>query len=63
MVGMAPGEKKTVTIPSDNAYGPYYQEMLQKVERAAVPLDMSLEPGMQLRVAGEGRRGVYGDRG
>jgi len=52
VIGMQPGEKKTITIPSDQAYGPYYQEMLQTVDRTTIPQNIELEPGMQLRVVG-----------
>lgn len=46
VVGMVPGETKNVTIPADEAYGPYQQEMVIKLNRSQIP------PGMVPR-AGE----------
>jgi peptidylprolyl isomerase len=47
---MEPGEKKTVTIPSDEAYGPYNDEMVLEVSRSQLPPDMNPEEGDQLVV-------------
>ena len=52
VIGMAPGENKTITIPPEEAYGPYNDEMLQEVERATIPPDIPLELGAQLSVIG-----------
>ncbi|MFC2062765.1 peptidylprolyl isomerase [Chloroflexota bacterium] len=38
--GMAVGETKTVTIPSDEAYGPHYSDLLITIERAQIPEDL-----------------------
>jgi peptidylprolyl isomerase len=43
--GMEPGEKKKVTIRSEEAYGPHRPELVQEVERAQVPPHVSLEVG------------------
>lgn len=43
--GMEPGDAKTVTIPSDDAYGPRRPELVHEVERAQVPPHVSLEVG------------------
>jgi peptidylprolyl isomerase len=48
--GMSEGEKKTVTIPADEAYGPHRAEALQQVPREAVPDHIPLDPGTQLQV-------------
>ncbi len=53
VVGMAPGETKTETIPSDKAYGPHYAEMIIEVERARMPQDMEPEVGQQLEIQQE----------
>ena len=37
MVGMNPGESKTVEIPEKDAYGQYHDELVQKVSRNEVP--------------------------
>lgn len=48
LVGMSPGEHKTVTIASDQAYGPRRPELLHEVDRAAIPPEVDLEIGRQL---------------
>ncbi len=52
VTGMAVGDRKTVTIPSDEAYGPKRAELMQQVERGAFPPDLDLEPGRQLQASG-----------
>ncbi len=52
IVGMKPGEKKTVAIPAAKAYGPYNTDLVMTVPRAQVPPDLSPEVGMMLEVGG-----------
>ncbi|MGV8834037.1 MAG: FKBP-type peptidyl-prolyl cis-trans isomerase [Devosia sp.] len=49
VAGMAPGEKSTVTIPSDQAYGPHRAEAIQTLERTKVPAGLDIEVGTQLQ--------------
>jgi peptidylprolyl isomerase len=53
IIGMSPGESKTVTIPVDDAYGQRIEEMIAVVERANLPPDMTPELGMRLEVTQE----------
>jgi len=46
--GMKVGEKKTVTIPVDDAYGPYRDELVVEIPREKLPSDMTPEVGQQL---------------
>jgi peptidylprolyl isomerase len=48
VTGMTVGEKKTVTIPFDQAYGPRNPEMVIDVPKDRFPQDMELELGMPL---------------
>jgi peptidylprolyl isomerase len=48
LVGMAPGEEKTVTVAADEAYGPRRPELLHEVQREAIPREVDLEVGKQL---------------
>lgn len=48
--GMAVGEKKTITIPSEEAYGPVMADMTQEVEKQFVPADVTV--GAQLTANG-----------
>ena len=44
VLGMSPGEKKTVTIPASQAYGPHNQDMMLEEELSELP------PGVELGV-------------
>ena len=48
--GMAVGEKKTVEVPCDQAYGPVNPEMRQAVPREGIPAEIPLEVGTQLQM-------------
>jgi len=50
VVGMGPGEEKTVTIPVDKAYGPRMEEMVAVVGRSELPADLDPVVGQQLEV-------------
>ena len=52
IVGMSIGDKKTVNIPCDNAYGPHHPEMIDEVERSAIPAEIDLQVGGQLQAMG-----------
>jgi peptidylprolyl isomerase len=45
VVGMNPGESKTVTISPDMAYGPHREELVVDVERERVPNNLDLKVG------------------
>lgn len=45
--GMKVGEKKTVTIPYDQAYGAYNPELVQTIPRSKFPANETLTPGEQ----------------
>jgi peptidylprolyl isomerase len=48
LIGMAPGEEKTVMIAADEAYGSHRPELLHAVQREAIPPEVDLEIGKQL---------------
>jgi FKBP-type peptidyl-prolyl cis-trans isomerase 2 len=48
VTGMAVGEKKTVNIPFDEAYGPRNPEMVIEMPKERFPADMELEVGLPL---------------
>jgi len=50
VVGMSPGQSKTVTVAAEQAYGPRQKELVVEVERKDVPADLELEVGRQLEV-------------
>ncbi|MCZ7546984.1 MAG: peptidylprolyl isomerase [Anaerolineae bacterium] len=54
VVGMNPGDTKTITIPADEAYGAYDEELLLAVPREQFPADFDLEIDQQLQVRQRG---------
>jgi FKBP-type peptidyl-prolyl cis-trans isomerase 2 len=48
LVGMVPGEQKSVTIPCDEAYGERNEAMTQTLPRSVIPDEIELEVGMVL---------------
>ena len=44
--GMKVGETKTVNIPSDEAYGPWYDEAVREVPRKSFPEDFQFKEGI-----------------
>ncbi|MBC6492602.1 peptidylprolyl isomerase [Flavihumibacter stibioxidans] len=50
VVGMIVGDKKTVHIAVEDAYGPKNPEMVIEFPRDQVPADMPLEKGMRLNL-------------
>jgi FKBP-type peptidyl-prolyl cis-trans isomerase 2 len=48
VTGMKVGDKKTVNIPFDQAYGPRNSEMLVEFPKDRFPKDMELEVGLSL---------------
>ncbi|WP_298302858.1 peptidylprolyl isomerase [Hydrotalea sp.] len=56
VTGMQTGEKKTIHIPVDEAYGPVQEEMIMEFPRDRFPADMIPEVGMQLNMSnGQGQ--------
>lgn len=51
--GMSVGEKKTINISPDDAYGRINDEALIEFPKKNVPADMPLEAGMQLELKDE----------
>jgi len=53
MPGMAVGEKKTINITPEDAYGERSEEAVIQFPKENVPADMVLEPGMPLTLSNE----------
>ena len=54
VLGMNQGEKKTITIPVDDAYGPANEEMIFTLNRTDIPDDIPLEVGITLNMHEDG---------
>ncbi|MFC1684659.1 peptidylprolyl isomerase [Pseudomonadota bacterium] len=50
--GMAVGDKKTVNIPVEEAYGEAHSELVQEIPRDQIPAEIELEIGVQLQAEG-----------
>ncbi|HDH96842.1 MAG TPA: peptidylprolyl isomerase [Proteobacteria bacterium] len=50
VIGMQPGEKKTVDVPPEKAYGPHREELVLEVERAKFPEHIDPQVGQQLQI-------------
>lgn len=50
VMGMNPGDTKSVTIPSDQAYGPRDDNMMIEVPKDQLPPDMAPQVGEQLQM-------------
>jgi peptidylprolyl isomerase len=50
VVGMQPGEARTVEVPAEDAYGAHREDMVLVVDRDRFPDDLELEQGQQLRI-------------
>ncbi len=51
LLDMEPGQKKTVNIPSNEAYGPRAEELIAEIGRDRIPSDLPLEIGQQLQLS------------
>ena len=57
VTGMAIGEKKTINIPFDEAYGPRNPEMEIEMPKERFPQDMEIEVGMPIGMSdGQGQQ-------
>jgi peptidylprolyl isomerase len=53
LVGMNPGDSKTVQIAADNAYGPYHEEMVIELDRKDLPENLEPKVDQKLQVRQE----------
>jgi len=51
--GMNAGDKKTVVIPSDDAYGEHRPELLIELDKKRFPEDLVPEIGKQIQISGD----------
>jgi peptidylprolyl isomerase len=50
VIGMDTGESKTVTVPSEQAYGPHHEDLLLVVDRDQIPPHLTPETGQRLEI-------------
>lgn len=54
ILGMSVGEKKTINIPVEQAYGPAQDDLIVPFNRAELPQDFDFHVGMQLNMHQDG---------
>jgi peptidylprolyl isomerase len=52
IMGMTIGEKKAFKVSADDAYGPYYKELIKEADRSEFPADFKFEAGQHLEISG-----------
>ncbi len=50
VIGMTPGESKTVEIPAEKAYGPRQEEMVMEVDKNQFPDEIIPEIGQKIEI-------------
>jgi FKBP-type peptidyl-prolyl cis-trans isomerase 2 len=50
VIGMKPGDTKTITIPPEEGYGPRHEELITSVDRSLFSKDVTPAIGKQLRM-------------
>ena len=53
VIGMEVGESKDVSIPPEDGFGEYSEELVVNIEKSMLPPDINPELGMQLEVSSE----------
>lgn len=51
VVGMNPGDSKTIEIPAARAYGPRHEDLVIAIDREQFPTDINPEVGDQLQIS------------
>lgn len=55
VMGMTPGEKKTIEVPPHEGYGPHHPELVITVDRSEFPSDVTPVIGQQLMISQDGK--------
>jgi peptidylprolyl isomerase len=50
IIGMKEGETKNISIPAENGYGPYRNDLVGIVDRSKLPPQIDLKVGMMLQL-------------
>ena len=58
VIGMKQGDMKTVTVPSDEAYGPLRDDRIITVDRDRMPENVTPKVGQQVHMHGQGGESI-----
>lgn len=50
LIGMQTGEKKTIKLQAEEAFGPYVDELVSTVDKNQLPPNLEIEKGQQLQI-------------
>ncbi|MFA6118724.1 MAG: peptidylprolyl isomerase [Parachlamydiales bacterium] len=50
LVGMKEGEKKTINLQANDAFGPYLKELITTIDKSQLPANLSIEKDQQLQI-------------
>ena len=50
LIGMQAGEKKIVSLLSEDAFGPYVEELITTVDKSELPPNLEIEKDQQLQI-------------
>lgn len=59
IIGMKKGDKKTVIVAPEEAYGPVQEQLLMTVQRSQFPAEAKLKPGVQFQVNNDPQTPVF----
>jgi peptidylprolyl isomerase len=59
LIGMGPGESKTIKIPAEDAYGNHDEAMVKTISREVFPADMEPEVGQRLTAKQADGRAIH----
>jgi peptidylprolyl isomerase len=59
LIGMAPGESKTVDVPASAAHGPHSPDLVREVDRSRIPNADEVEIGTRISGSVSGGYPVY----
>jgi peptidylprolyl isomerase len=54
VIGMKPGDTKTVEISAGEAFGPYREDLVRTIERSQFPMDLQPKVGQRLNLSETG---------
>lgn len=54
VIGMKPGDGKTVKVSAEEGFGPYREELVRTIERSQFPADIEPEVGQRLNLSEPG---------
>ena len=58
VVGMSPGDTKTIELPPEEGFGPKREELIVTIDRQNVAKDIKLDVGQKVNLGGQGQQPI-----